>query len=59
MRRVVSEPTWNVEPDPTWMIFSLKNAILPEVVSDSTEIDTPVPIFTCFGVLKKTFRGEV
>ena len=38
---------------------SLINATLPEVASDSTVIDVPAPIFTCFGVLKKTFNGDV
>ena len=32
---------------------------MPEVASDSTVTDVPAPIFTCFGVLKNTFNGEV
>ena len=41
------------------MIPSLTNARFPEASSDSTESDVPAPIFTCSGVLKNTFKGDV
>ena len=41
------------------MIPSLINALFPEAASDSTEIEVPAPIFTCCGVLKNTFNGDV
>ena len=54
--RVVPDPTWKVEPAPTWMEPSLINAIFPDAASDSIVTDTPVPVTTSLGVLKNLFK---
>ena len=59
MRNCVPVATLIVAPVETCIIDSLQNAILPDVASDWTTIDSPTPTLTCFGVLKNTLCEEL